>query len=568
MQFFNEILKGFASEKVSIVGPKIYFMRGYEYHHSRYKPNELGKVIWFAGGNSQAGYLAATFIFAAALFILFYLLGWALTRHTLWALLFACVGSLTPISGALPYAVKSWDNFLNVVVKNFYPLVHTPLDRIFLSKIDDPLITYLVYLPAILFLILFWENPTRKRGIFLGIFGGLLFYAYFHYWVYFVIAAGLAFIFALARRKTNPVRFKAFLWSVGVWLLISIPYWIMFLQMQRSDSADVIERLGVVRGRMLMSLPVFFDYGFYALVAVAVYFVFFRRGKKTIASLYWILLVASVLVWNVQFIVGYVPQPDHWFKPIAPVLFVMLFHAAHELLKNVRSRTIGAAFIIFMALLLTKKIVNATLFTKPLEVLQTYYGFDKDFRFNKDIVASWEWINQNLSGEPRLLSNSFITSVYLNGYTSARPYLPHGFRTTHPNYDNEERFLKAATLFGERKEDMERRLRAGYTNDCWKFITCDKHTAYNLLDGPGALYLNMYRNPANWESLRYITEEKVRELLGRYDTTEADLTSIEADYIYVGPWERQLTKKDFDVEENLAPVYRGGAVTIYRITRR
>jgi len=36
--------------KIGIVGSKIYFSKGYEYHKSRYKQSELGKVIWFAGG--------------------------------------------------------------------------------------------------------------------------------------------------------------------------------------------------------------------------------------------------------------------------------------------------------------------------------------------------------------------------------------------------------------------------------------------------------------------------------------------------------------------------------------
>jgi len=33
-----------------ILGPKIYFAPGYEYHKERYKTNERGKVFWYAGG--------------------------------------------------------------------------------------------------------------------------------------------------------------------------------------------------------------------------------------------------------------------------------------------------------------------------------------------------------------------------------------------------------------------------------------------------------------------------------------------------------------------------------------
>lgn len=36
--------------KIGAVIPKIYFARGHEFHKDRYKPDELGKVIWYAGG--------------------------------------------------------------------------------------------------------------------------------------------------------------------------------------------------------------------------------------------------------------------------------------------------------------------------------------------------------------------------------------------------------------------------------------------------------------------------------------------------------------------------------------
>lgn len=35
---------------VGIVSPKIYFAKGYEFHKDRYQEKDLGKVIWYAGG--------------------------------------------------------------------------------------------------------------------------------------------------------------------------------------------------------------------------------------------------------------------------------------------------------------------------------------------------------------------------------------------------------------------------------------------------------------------------------------------------------------------------------------
>ena len=36
--------------KAGILTPKIYFAKGFEFHDDRYKKNELGKVLWYAGG--------------------------------------------------------------------------------------------------------------------------------------------------------------------------------------------------------------------------------------------------------------------------------------------------------------------------------------------------------------------------------------------------------------------------------------------------------------------------------------------------------------------------------------
>ncbi len=45
-----ELLQPMDDVKIGITSPKIYFAKGYEFHKSRYKKNQLGKVIWYAGG--------------------------------------------------------------------------------------------------------------------------------------------------------------------------------------------------------------------------------------------------------------------------------------------------------------------------------------------------------------------------------------------------------------------------------------------------------------------------------------------------------------------------------------
>jgi len=50
-RFLTELVKTAQSdEKIGLVGGKIYFEKGYEFHKERYKDEEKGKVIWYAGG--------------------------------------------------------------------------------------------------------------------------------------------------------------------------------------------------------------------------------------------------------------------------------------------------------------------------------------------------------------------------------------------------------------------------------------------------------------------------------------------------------------------------------------
>jgi len=48
--FVDAVLKSLVKNKNAIVGGKIYYAPGYEYHYNRYKDQERGKVLWYAGG--------------------------------------------------------------------------------------------------------------------------------------------------------------------------------------------------------------------------------------------------------------------------------------------------------------------------------------------------------------------------------------------------------------------------------------------------------------------------------------------------------------------------------------
>ena len=48
--FIEELQKSFTLYPDTIIGGKIYYASGYEYHKSKYKKTDLGKIFWYAGG--------------------------------------------------------------------------------------------------------------------------------------------------------------------------------------------------------------------------------------------------------------------------------------------------------------------------------------------------------------------------------------------------------------------------------------------------------------------------------------------------------------------------------------
>lgn len=58
--FLKELVKTAESDpRIGMVGSKIYFSKGREYHTNSYEKAELGKVLWYAGGSIDWNHLAA-----------------------------------------------------------------------------------------------------------------------------------------------------------------------------------------------------------------------------------------------------------------------------------------------------------------------------------------------------------------------------------------------------------------------------------------------------------------------------------------------------------------------------
>lgn len=540
----------------------------------------FGFLIFAANGSINLAFILANFIFASLIFAAVYLLGKIVIGNRWWALFLAFFGTLTPflLFYFNLYHQNFWDKFLNDIAKNFFPLVNTPLTTLSLSRINSPLITFIFYLPALASVFLFWQKPKTWTAILAGLAVGLTPYVYFHYGIFLYITIGLLAVYSFWKRKKNPARFKSILVLLGVVGLFVIPYAISYLSFSNLASFDdYIHRMGIEEGRHFQTL-VFRDYIVYLLFAVIIYLTIYKKDKNK-AVLYFLFFLAMIVSWNIQLITGSVPESNHWWYVFGPIIFIASADIIYNLLRNPNSKRTIAILLLLSSLLIAKKIINAGVFINPDEKFLTKYTF------NQEVIDSWNWINVNLGRDARIISDSLLTTLYLNIYTSARPYVPNWLNTLESNKKVENRFLVANKVFGVSAATLEKRLRLGSSGTCENLARqfnldlkeCDDpNTFYNLPDAAFHLYGRYFRYGPNKEYSSVAkdskpfppaTESKIRELLDRFDKTKTSWIDIDADFVYYGPWEKQFSRPDLKRDNGLILVYENPSVEIYQIKK-
>lgn len=529
-------------------------------------PVFLGSLIKLTSGNVSSAYILANFIFPAVLFLIFVITGLAVFRKDkLFSVLFGIVGVLTPISLLTDRAFFNLDNFLNIFLKNFYPGVHTYIPILFFSRVDYPLLTSVIYLLAIFFLIKYWLNPSNLLAIISGIFCGLLFYTYFHKWVFVTIFIGVLLFLSILFKERG--RFKSNLILLFSFGLTSIPYFFTYFKLKKVDGyQDLINRLYLEVGRQV-NFSAWKNYVVYAVVFILIYFVFYGKNKSKFIF-YTSVIISSFIVWNIQVIIGYVPHSDHWPRAINPFLFMIIsdiFYTSYRKYsdKTIRSFKIEKIFIflvifVLIPFLFLKKVINFTGFIKP------NLNVASEFTLPKDILDSYGWLEKHGNGRA-VFSDSFVTSIYLTGFSSSKPNLPWGGAALIPNYEMEEYFIKSNKLFSVPEDVFEKRLRNGKGLLCRE--NCSSHYIdENIFGARSYLYQLYYKNVIS-EGNKDIPDTKISELVSRYKSADINFDYIGSGLVYSGPFEKVFSDPKFISDKRLELVFKNSSTEIYKIIK-
>lgn len=526
-------------------------------------PILFSAFLYLAGGDVNGAYLAAQFIFVAAAFLLFYFLGLAMTNSRLWGLLFGFIGVFTHLTQK--FFLYNYRDPLSIYVKDFLPFVRTPIPKLHLARIDDPLLTMPFFVAAILAIYLFWKKPKASYAVLAAVLTGLLAYLYLHHWLLVMMIVGVSFLLVLLWNRRDKPRIKNYLLMFAILAVISAPYFINNFSFLATYGKDFALRVGLEEDRFLglkflFTEPAIIGSHFiYAIILLAVYLVYFKWLKNKEKGFFMLACVLSMFfVWQIPLVLGSIPQLSHFLKSNSLIALILLFNLAYDAQSKLTGRTKRAVAIVVVVLiagLVGKKVINVFQFINPpADIVESY-------SFPKDLLDSWRWIDGNLGPEPQIVSSSLVTSLYLAGNTSARPFLPTGFISSLPTTELEKRFLTVNKLFGVSPEILGRRFNDfndQYQDRCFG-EPCFRSSHFNFTKN------RWYLTEHGWYMTRMANESD--RVLGEYKNMKVSWKETGADYVYYGPWERQFSSVNLSADSGLKQVYKNSLVEIYRIER-
>jgi len=479
-------------------------------------------------------------------FLILFILFRKITKHNSFSIFTSLVVIAFPNLSVLS-KLFSLDFVKNISFINLWGIVSNVFDPSF-SRMFVPSFSFIFFAGFLLNLYLLLSEPTKKRVLFTAFNFGILFYVYFYYWSYSTIVLGLLFLYFLIRRDWTKMWQIFFTGLIG--LITSIPYWIKFFQLKNYQYyLDISNRVGLELGYAFRASGI----GTYIKVVILmILIIFFSHllSKKNTPIFLGALLLATIIVTNVQIVLGYNVQPDHWgsrlnvyIYTMSLLLFLFLFFSTiyHEK-KSRKFFTISSILGIFSLFVIG--------FVYQVNAARATFS---DYTIPNDVIESFNWIDKNIDQDKVFITPSSKTIFYLPFFTSARVYVPPACYTLAPREEIFNRFTEASRLFNFNENKFKNLLysRVEIENPSLYFLRQVEIDPYYLLicadSNPGNFYDDVYN-----------------KFLEKIDVS-VDSLSFNVDYAFCGPSEKLLG--DCKKIENQELVFSNNSVNIYKINK-
>jgi hypothetical protein len=454
----------------------------------------LGKL----SGSFKNGLIVSDFFLPPIIFLLVYLIAFELTGRRRPSLFFAVLFIVAPrfgvwpSPGALPF--------------------FSGAKELYFSRFDYPAVTFPFFALAMYLLARLMKKPSLGGGLLFGFATGVLLYTYFYDFVYMVLVGVLFFIGAALSREYRLCH--ALIASLPAAIFVSLFYWLNFFKLKSLPAfMDIIERIGIERGRRWRGAPVWFSYIRAIFFTVLSGWLFRFRDKNKFIFLS-ALVLPIIFLLNIQVITGFVPQPDHWhritFLGLALSVFVCsleiydrYFHSKVKYLFRFGGTVVTVVFLVY-AFLVQWAAAKADF---------TFYRVDPAY------AAAYQWIIHHTRPDAVIGALSPLTNDELVMITGRFVYLPNGFLSLVSTDEIWLRLMEVGKMYN-------------LDNESWRAYVA-QNVLHFFADQYGSKEFNAYFGRFQ----RLIPEKILSRATTDYLTFKFPKPSFDFDYALIGPRE-------------------------------
>ncbi|MEK6940132.1 MAG: hypothetical protein AABX31_05375 [Nanoarchaeota archaeon] len=396
-------------------------------------PSFIVGMLSLVLGGVVPTYIFSYFFFTALSSLLMYTLAYRLTRHKTLSLLAAPLLFFSP----------------TYLLKFFSDQIVQPIS--YFSRFYPVLVDFPIFAVTLLAIFLLLERRKWKFALLSGILGGLLFYTYFYYWTFYLVFIGL--LCGLYLIKKDWVLFKKLALSCFLTITIGATFFLNSLN-TIANQTEILRRLNAIVGRspewlitlLLLSMVMMLAY---------TYKKFKKSSIQNAENNFYFLLIltlASIVVMNVQVIVGYTINPRHWLTtalwPILVLAGIYVLEVVIGIMINKRenlNKYFKASLFFFMGLLLLFGVLWQVRFA---------YTTHSVYSLSDSQLELFKWLNNHTAKDEVVLSISSEMILLIPVYTHNNNYIPNAVVEPIPIPEIIARRLVAYKLVGVSEQDI------------------------------------------------------------------------------------------------------------------
>lgn len=509
--------------------------------------------------------IIADFVFPSIFFILFYVLFYTISERKYVSLWFATLTSLyVYFSIQIP---PSSVEVLRMVWNTFFPLSAEPY-AYFLTRKES-------FIPTLVTLLLFFifsfraiKTRHKKDIIFAGVFYALNAYAYPYHFIYASASVSIFFLLSGIIYVKNK-NFKDTLWlkNIGLFVLTAGIVLIPFISNQIElrglpQYTEILGKFGIEIGRSFR-----FEhsarYAIFLVLSGLIYVWSKRNQDRRGTALFAIsILFAGIAVLNMQMVLGFSVQSDHWLnRDLLWGMTIAYFIVGVWLYDFLRARlkrpwvlkTVGILLLVCLC-------INS--------IRYQYILAEDDYMtrtISKYFTDAFMWLNQHTEKDSVVMTPSLVSNYFLPLYTHNKIFVPRTLNSVASEAEILERLFISYKVFGVTKDHLSQVLEeekdSANTFDNYERFGTSYLFAFKYMSKD----LKTYTGSLNTNIVPEVEKEHIVKDFVMYECKEC-LDKFRADYIFVGPQEKGFMHSRFNESGYLEEVYSSSDVQIYRIT--